>query len=410
MKTKSYIKYLSLLLGMVWISNLPGQDGWEQMTKMPQSASWYGSCMDPAGDKVYIFGGSGPSQSLFLLDNTQIYDFVTDTWSSGADMLQTSSALSAEMVNGKIYLLGENVNPHALCTVKVYDPGNDTWTEEGICPQIFYAQGSCVYNGLIYSFGGRDVNFNLIKTVRSYDPSTDTWDQLEDMPYARDKSAVCIYEDEVYLFGGDPSLKYTPSTDSWTELDAGPCEIVAHATPIVHGDKILLFGGYKSGGNYPNPCNEIWVYNPVQENMVKLDIEMPFKRFTRGHLYNNYVYLFGGHYNNTLQSVTDEVWRFDLSLVSINENKFVSRKDFILYPNQPNPFSNSTSIEYRLNVPTTVTITIYNHLGEQVGTIYRTRSQGVHQEVWNATGLPAGIYYCVLRTERVMRTVKLIKR
>lgn len=231
-------------------------------------------------------------------------------------MLEASSALSAEFVDGKMYIFGENVVPHALTTVKVYDPVGDTWTEKGFAPEIFYAQGSCVYDGLIYAFGGRDLGFNLINRARSYDPETDTWTELTDMPYERDKSAVCVYEDEIYLFGGNPSPKYSPETDSWTELNTGTCEIVAYATPIVYGDKISLFGGYKDEGTYPNPCNEIWVYFPAQDTLVKSNNVMPINRFTRGHKYEHFVYLFGGHYNNTLGRVTNEFWRGDLDFIS----------------------------------------------------------------------------------------------
>jgi hypothetical protein len=77
--------------------------------------------------------------------------------------------------------------------------------------------------------------------------------------------------------------------------------------------------------------------------------------------------------------------------------------------NWPNPFTSLTTIEYKLAVPAVVTIHIYNHLGEQVERIEKKKSQGIQQEVWNAEALPAGVYFCVLKTKSQIQTMKLIK-
>ncbi len=250
----------------------------------------------------------------------------------------------------------------------------------------------------------------LVNTVRTYDPFTDTWNELGDMPYKRDNPAVCVYGNEIYLFGDNPKLKYTPSTDSWTELNAGLCEIVAYAVPIIDGDIIYLFGGYKSGGGYPNPSNEIWAYIPVQDTIVKLDCEMPFDRFTKGHKYNNYAYLFGGHYYNTLGSVTYEVWRVHLDSIctqtSINE--YVFRKDFILHQNYPNPFSGSTIINYELFEPAFISIDIIDVLGKKTAVIINEfQGIGKHEIEWNMNGLSPGIYSMALSNGKTRQHIKM---
>ena len=53
---KNYIKCLSILLGLVWISDLPAQNEWERMEDMQEATSWYGSCFDSVSEKAYIFG------------------------------------------------------------------------------------------------------------------------------------------------------------------------------------------------------------------------------------------------------------------------------------------------------------------------------------------------------------------
>jgi len=82
------------------------------------------------------------------------------------------------------------------------------------------------------------------------------------------------------------------------------------------------------------------------------------------------------------------------------------KQDITAYPN---PFNSSIVIEYELNNSETVEITIYNPLGKQIKTIEKKQSQGKQQVVWDAEGLPAGIYFCVLKTKSGMQTMKMIK-
>ncbi len=75
----------------------------------------------------------------------------------------------------------------------------------------------------------------------------------------------------------------------------------------------------------------------------------------------------------------------------------------------PNPFTTSTTITYELQQPSTVQITIYNHVDKQLKVIQQNQSAGKQQVVWNAEGLPGGVYFCVLNTESGMETMKMIK-
>lgn len=76
----------------------------------------------------------------------------------------------------------------------------------------------------------------------------------------------------------------------------------------------------------------------------------------------------------------------------------------------PNPFSTSTTIEYELQQTSTVQITIYNHLGEKLEVINENyQPDGKHQLTWHGENLPAGVYYCVLKTDNGTKTTKMIK-
>ena len=63
----------------------------------------------------------------------------------------------------------------------------------------------------------------------------------------------------------------------------------------------------------------------------------------------------------------------------------------------------STTLSYDLKEPATVMVIICNQYGETIRVIENKRSTGQQQLVWNAEGLAAGVYYCILRTGRGCR-------
>jgi len=66
---------------------------------------------------------------------------------------------------------------------------------------------------------------------------------------------------------------------------------------------------------------------------------------------------------------------------------------FALKQNYPNPFNPSTTIEYDLPTNGTVTLTIYNVLGQQVSQLVNEPQQaGTYKYVWNASNLSSGMY------------------
>ena len=89
---------------------------------------------------------------------------------------------------------------------------------------------------------------------------------------------------------------------------------------------------------------------------------------------------------------------------SINENYLLNNLTI-----SPNPFIQSTTIEFELLEPTNIELIIFNHLGVEVYSISEKKYQG-HQEInWKAENLPSGVYFCVLKTREGIQTKKLIK-
>ena len=74
----------------------------------------------------------------------------------------------------------------------------------------------------------------------------------------------------------------------------------------------------------------------------------------------------------------------------------------------PNPLTTSTTITYNLQQPSTVQISIFNHLGKQVELIQQTQSQGKQQVSWDASGLPSGVYYFRMQAGEQVASGKMV--
>jgi hypothetical protein len=66
-----------------------------------------------------------------------------------------------------------------------------------------------------------------------------------------------------------------------------------------------------------------------------------------------------------------------------------------LYQNYPNPFNPTTTIAFRLLGPSAVTVSIYNMLGQEVGTLIRNEEleEGYQTVEFSAQNLASGVYF-----------------
>ena len=95
--------------------------------------------------------------------------------------------------------------------------------------------------------------------------------------------------------------------------------------------------------------------------------------------------------------------------------KPVISHEFLLHNNYPNPFNPETTIEFELKVPATVTLEIFNVMGQRVTGALRETSlrAGAHKYVWNGTdqnGNPvaSGVYIYQIDVDGVVATRKMM--
>ncbi|UCE06652.1 MAG: aryl-sulfate sulfotransferase [bacterium] len=96
----------------------------------------------------------------------------------------------------------------------------------------------------------------------------------------------------------------------------------------------------------------------------------------------------------------------------VNRKKIATElpTEFALEQNFPNPFNAATTIQFSLPKTTTVTLTVYNELGEKVATLVKNQinNAGTHSSLLDATGLSTGIYFYRLETNEFVQVKKMI--
>jgi hypothetical protein len=215
-------------------------------------------------NKIYAIGGSSgfdPATGLPILCSfNEVYDPLTDTWETRESMPTKRSQLSANVVNGKIYLIGGRTGGQ-YSTVglnEVYDPETDSWTTKAPIPYPVAAYASAVVDGKIYVIGGQD-EFHDPKNLdltQIYDPETDTWSFGAPMPTVVWQAAAgattgVLAPKRIYVIGGLPDKSmdgtninqvYNPENDSWTLGASMPTPRSLLAVGVVN-DTLYVLGG-----------------------------------------------------------------------------------------------------------------------------------------------------------------------
>ncbi len=82
---------------------------------------------------------------------------------------------------------------------------------------------------------------------------------------------------------------------------------------------------------------------------------------------------------------------------------------YVLYPNYPNPFNPSTTIQYDIPVQSHVRLSIYNVLGQIVDILVdEVHSPGFFQSTWNAFDLSGGMYFYRIEAGEYVQTRKMM--
>jgi N-acetylneuraminic acid mutarotase len=201
----------------------PDEDRWIRKADMPTARAYLSA--SAVNGKIYAIGGGvarrGPYFSI-----VEEYDPITDKWTRKADMPTARAGLSTSVVDGRIYAIGgthqcNGVNDFtALSTVEEYDPVTDRWARKADMPGPRVGVTAEVLDGKIYVIGGGH-RLETFTTVEEYDPAEDTWAKKASMQVARAVLSASVVNGKIYAIGGvDFPMVYLSTVEEYTPQES----------------------------------------------------------------------------------------------------------------------------------------------------------------------------------------------
>jgi hypothetical protein len=246
----------------VWASSA-SENSWETMASMPTARQGPGLAV--VNGKIYAIGGYNGR----ILNINEMYDPATNTWITKKSM-PTLRSFATAVFHNKIYCIGgaDGLN-------EVYDPATDTWETKQPMPTPRSALSASVVNDKIYFIGGFvPSSIGLPTPERSnlnemYDPVTDSWTTMAPLPTAVAYTISTVVDNKIYVLGNTGNNNevqiYDPHTNTWRYGPSMPYSVAygagAATTGVFVAKKIYLMGEYVSGRSLIqifDPKTETW--------------------------------------------------------------------------------------------------------------------------------------------------------
>ncbi len=174
----------------------------------------------------------------------------------------------------------------------------------------------------------------------------------------------------------------------------------------------------KSFGQFWNQRNKVRFESHLEDNTLNIHLLNEIPDFNRisfkidNGLELDAVHVYGAE-DNQLSLQSEQSDNGSLIIYTMQESDETSGSDtlpkpVVLYPNYPNPFSNTTTIPYDLKEDSNVTLEIYTILGEKIVVLVdEDQVKGPHWVDFNAENLSSGIYLYKLKVNSYVETGKL---
>ena len=216
---------------------------------------------------IYVFGGRKEMRGEYT-KVVEMYDTRTDTWVKKRDMPTRRKGFVTAVVDGEIYIIGGSIQNkklgkrEATGLVEVYDPLTNRWEKRADMPTEREWAKAEVVNGKIYVLGGEisgpfALGDRLVNSIEEYNPKLNTWRKRPDIPMLKCWFETVVVGNEIWTIGGyDPNNGfrhidavdiYNPTVNKWRQ--AQPLTIPKSTTATVVNGTIYLLGGWLDNRN-----------------------------------------------------------------------------------------------------------------------------------------------------------------
>jgi N-acetylneuraminic acid mutarotase len=281
---KKSILVTALMLGSI-LSADSAEGNWTKKTGMPTARAALSAQV--VNGKIYAIGGL-LSDTLTMTGTTEAYDPSTDTWTTRTAMPTPRGVAASAVLNGKIYVFGGDTDGHRSISSAVteeYDPSADTWTTKAAMPTRRMASAAFVLADKIHvvsGWRGALGDSDFVDVIEVYDPATDTWEYHGNaIINARGNFGLSQVNGKIYQFGGTrfgvtggaETTEYDPASNLWSSKARMLSQ--RHFLPAVALDgKVYLTGG----NSRPEPAGAtLQIYDP-QTDVWSHGLDMPTAR------------------------------------------------------------------------------------------------------------------------------------
>jgi len=236
---------------------------WHDKHSMPEGRSG-GAAGLIANKLVYAGGTTWRNDAKHWLNETLLYDFERDTWSSGPPLPEPLAYGPYLAADDSLEILGgmNESGPSRNCwRLKA---GERAWRESGALPADSVLAKAVSLHGRTYLFGGSSTATDLKHLSSSVFRRDESgrWTKISEMPQGRiAMPATVAVGDYIYLFGGcsvssdgggarnrDEAYRFNPHTNQWTALRPFPTAIRGLSAVSIDKRHVLLAGGYTASG------------------------------------------------------------------------------------------------------------------------------------------------------------------
>jgi N-acetylneuraminic acid mutarotase len=228
---------------------------------MPTARTSFGAAIYQ--NKIYCLGGlrleDKGKYTTIPTGANEVYDPSTDTWETKAPMSTARYGFDANVVEGKIYLIGGWYGSDKSAQVDIYDPLTDTWTIGMPMPTAVAEYASAVVDNKIYVFSGVASGASITNLTQVYDPKTDLWSYGASISMGVKNAAAgaitgANVTEAIYVAGGNNATYplnaqskvqvYFPRTDSWSIAAPMPIDRAGLGATVVNNTLFVVGGGH----------------------------------------------------------------------------------------------------------------------------------------------------------------------
>ena len=423
MKQKSTIRILAVI-ALLAVSGLTAKAQWEIVDSLPTPRGF--TTAQQIGGKIYVIGGAlSPSESTSIVEVYDYYATDGNKWDTVASLPVPICAAASAKVGDKIYVFGGRLtteSPDFYNSVYEFDPENGPdgmWTlvdAMPLGPRAYFS--ACTYNDTVYLIGGRTESSFAIGRVEKYCPPSGEWSTLPDLNTPRGNLVTGQIHGIVYAIGGVNTSSSCCDVEEFNGIE-WTSDTTDDGTPtfmdiwwggsVTYGGNIYAFGGAKNETGYwsnetlkfnPHSGPSFFEFGPENKAAFATAIlsdtgsEESFCMLAIGGILDPFFFpgLPGPSVSNTVMT-----WCGPLS--DVKELK-VHTTTATLSQNTPNPFSSQTMITFELKNAADVSLQVFDLSGQVVATLFDGyQGSGEHTVIWDAGGMPSGIYLYQLKTE-----------